>query len=173
MADQDRTYRVSDIMRTEVVTAAPTDSVGRVARLMAENQLPGIPVVSDDGEIIGIISEGDLVERDAEVTVPSFFAFFDAIIAVDAGQDFDEELRTVLATTAEELMSSPVYNILPTATITELATLMIQENVNPVPVVNDDLELIGLVTRADVVRLIAKLENAPASDPAPVDPTDA
>ena len=77
MTDQDRTYRVSDIMRTEVVTAAPNDSVGRVARLMVEQGLPGIPVV-DDGEIIGIISEGDLVERDAEVTVPSFFAFFDA-----------------------------------------------------------------------------------------------
>jgi CBS domain-containing protein len=170
VTDQDRTYRVSDIMRTEVVSAAPNDSVGRVARLMVEQGLPGIPVV-DDGEIIGIISEGDLVERDAEVTVPSFFAFFDAVIAVDAGQDFDDELRTVLATTAEEMMSSPVYNILPTATITELATLMIQENVNPVPVVNDDLELIGLVSRADVVRLIAKLETAPVTGAAPQEPT--
>lgn len=173
MTEQERTYRVSDIMRTDVPSAAPGDSVGRVARLMVENSLPGIPVVAEDGEIIGIISEGDLVERDAEVTLPSFFAFFDAIIAVDAGDDFDEEMRSVLATTAEELMTSPVYNILPTATITELATLMMQENVNPVPVVNDDLDLIGLVSRADVVRLIAKLENAPTIDPAPQEPTTA
>ncbi len=165
MADQERSYHVSDIMRTDVPTAAPTDSVAKVARMMSEHRVPGVPVVSAEGEIIGIITEGDLVERDADVTVPSFFAFFDAIIAVDAGQPFDEELRHVLATTAEELMSSPVYNILPTAALTELATLMMQENVNPVPVVNDDLQLIGLVSRADLVRLMAKLESTPEAPP--------
>ena len=161
MAEQERTYRVSDIMRTDVPTAAPSDSVASVARLLSEHRLPGVPVLSDAGEIIGIITEGDLVERESDVSVPSFFAFFDAIIAVDAGQPFDEEMRHVLATTAEELMSSPVFNILPTATLTELATLMRQENVNPVPVVNDDLELIGLVSRADLVRFIARVESAP------------
>jgi CBS domain-containing protein len=161
MADQERTYRVSDIMRRDVPTAAPEDSVGSVARLLAEHRMPGVPVVTEDGEIIGIITEGDLVERESDVTVPSFFAFFDAIIAVDAGVPFDDEMRHVLAITAEDLMTSPVFNILPTATLTELATLMMQENVNPVPVVNDDLELIGVVSRADLVRFIAKIESTP------------
>ncbi len=87
------------------------------------------------------------------------------MIEVDAGRSFDDELRHALATTAEDLMSSPVYNILPTATLTELATLMIQENVNPVPVVNEALELIGIVSRADLVRMIAKLEAAPGPAP--------
>lgn len=158
MAEQERTYRVSDIMRREVPAASPTDSIATVARLISDNQVAGVPVVSPEGEIVGIITEGDLVERDADVTVPSTFAFFDAIITLDAGEPFDDEMRHVLATTAEELMSSPVYNILATATLTELATLMIQENVNPVPVVDDDLRLIGLVSRADLVRLMAKLE---------------
>lgn len=161
MAELERTYRVSDIMRRDVPAAAPADSIATVARLLSEHRTPGVPVVSAEGEIVGIITEGDLVERDADVTVPSTFAFFDAIITLDAGEPFDEEMRHVLATTAEELMSSPVYNILATATLTELATLMIQENVNPVPVVDDDLQLIGLVSRADLVRLMAKLEAAP------------
>jgi CBS domain-containing protein len=165
VADEERTYRVSDIMRTDVPTAAPADSVATVARLLATHGVPGVPVVDEDGDIIGIITEGDLVERESDVTVPSFFAFFDAIIAVDAGEPFDEEMRRVLATTAEELMTSPVFNILPRATLTELATLMMQENVNPVPVVNDDLELIGLVSRADLVRFIAKIESVPEAPP--------
>lgn len=159
MPEEERTYRVSDIMRTDVPTAAPTDSVASVARLLSAHQVPGVPVISEEGEIIGIITEGDLVERESDVTVPSFFAFFDAIIAVDAGEPFDDEMRHVLATTAEDLMTSPVFNILPTATLTELATLMRQENVNPVPVVNDDLDLIGLVSRADLVRFIARIES--------------
>jgi CBS domain-containing protein len=135
---------------------------------MAENRLPGVPVVTEEGEIIGIITEGDIVERDAEVSFPSFFAFFDAIIEVDAGTLVSDDLRRVLAATAEELMTSPVYNILPTASLNELATLMIQENVNPVPVVNDDLDLIGLVSRADLVRIVARLESA--SGPAATSP---
>lgn len=167
MAEQERTYRVSDIMRREVPAATPTDSIATVARLISDHQLAGVPVVSPEGEIVGIITEGDLVERDADVTVPSTFAFFDAIITLDAGEPFDDEMRHVLATTAEELMSSPVYNILATATLTELATLMIQENVNPVPVVDDDLRLIGLVARADLVRLMAKLEAVPDAPPDP------
>jgi CBS domain-containing protein len=159
VAEQERTYRVSDIMRTDVPTAAPSDSVASVARLLVEQQVPGVPVLSDEGEIIGIITEGDLVERESDVTPPSYVAFFDAIIALDAGESFDEELRHVLAITAEDLMTSPVFNILPTATLSELATLMRQENVNPVPVVNDNLELIGLVSRADLVRYIARIES--------------
>lgn len=159
MTDQERTYRVSDIMSTRVPTVAPTDSVGTIARLLGEHRVPGVPVVTEDGEIVGIVTEGDIVERDAEVSVPSFFSFFDAVIEIDGGRPFPEEMRHALAMTAEDLMSSPVFNILPTATLTELATLMIQENVNPVPVVTDNLELIGIVSRADLVRIIAKLES--------------
>ncbi len=162
--ERDRTYRVSDIMSTDVPVVTPADSIATISRLLVEHRIPGVPVVAD-GEIIGIVTEGDLVERDAEITVPSFFSFFDAVIEVDAGRSFDDELRHALATTAEDLMSSPVYNILPTATLTELATLMIQENVNPVPVVNEALELIGIVSRADLVRMIAKLEAAPGPAP--------
>lgn len=168
MAEQERMYRVSDIMATDIPTVAPTDSIATVAKLLAHHRIPGVPVVADDGEIIGIITEGDIVERDADVTVPSFFSFFDAVIELDAGRPFSDDVRHALATTAEELMSSPVYNILPTATLNELATLMIQENVNPVPVVNDDLQLIGLVSRADLVRVIAWLESASDSAPPPV-----
>lgn len=171
MTEQERTYRVSDIMSTNVPTVAPTDSIATVARLLAEHRVPGVPVISEDGEIVGIVTEGDIVERDADVTVPSFFSFFDAMIEIDGGRPFSDEMRHALAMTAEDLMSSPVYNILPTATLSELATLMIQENVNPVPVVTDDLELIGIVSRADLVRIIARLEAAsdapsrPASTP--------
>lgn len=169
MTEHERTYRVSDIMSTIVPTASPTDSVATVARLLADHRVPGVPIVAEDGEIIGIVTEGDIVERDAAVTVPSFLSFFDAVIELDAGRPFTDEMRHALATTAEDLMSSPVYNILPTATLTELATLMIQENVNPVPVVNDALELIGIVSRADLVRMIAKLESAPGSPQTPIE----
>jgi len=157
VVESEPSVTVADVMRTDVPTVAPTDSVATVARLMVEHNLPGLPVVSD-GEIVGIVTEADLVIREADVTVPTLVPFLDAIFVADAGRDFDEELRRVLAVSAGELMSSPVYNIRASATLEQLATLMVGRRVNPVPVIDDDLQLVGIVSRADLVRIIAKLE---------------
>jgi CBS domain-containing protein len=92
--------------------------------------------------------------------------WLDAIFVADAGSDFDDDLRHVLAVTAGDLMSAPVYNIRASATLEQLATLMVERRVNPVPVVADDLRLVGIVSRADLVRVIARLEST-GTDVAP------
>lgn len=150
---------VADLMRTDVPTVSPGDSVALVARILASSGLPGIPVL-EKGEIVGIITEKDVIHRQANVDVPPVVPFLDAMFVADAGRDFQDDLRHVLAVTAGELMTHPVYNIKSTATIEQVATLMIDHGVNPVPVVNDQLQLVGIVSRADIVRVIARLESA-------------
>ncbi|MDQ2654492.1 MAG: CBS domain-containing protein [Chloroflexota bacterium] len=150
---------VRAVMRREVPFAAPDTSIAELARLMVEHRVPGVPVI-DDGELVGIVTEADLIQREANVDTPSTFAFLDAIIEVDAGAPFDEELRRVLATSAEELMTSPVISIRDVATVSELATLMLQHRINPIPVVDEHRQIIGLATRTGIVELIARLESA-------------
>jgi CBS domain-containing protein len=162
--------RVSEIMRTDPPVASPEESVASVARRMVEAGLPGLPVVSA-GEIVGIVGETDLLIRYADVAPPGFAAFFDWIIRADAGLHYDEEVRRVAALTAEQLMTHPVYSIRASATLGEIATLMVDRKVNPVPVVDDDGLLVGLVTRADLLRLIARLEASGDTVAAPGDET--
>lgn len=155
---------VRELMRTDVPIAAPSDAIATVARLLADSGLPGVPVV-DDGEIVGIVTEKDLIAREADVEVPTPVPFLDAIFVLDGGRDFDEELRHVLAVTAGDLMTSPVYNVLDSATLSQVATLMIDQGVNPIPVLDrDSRALVGIVSRADLVRVIARLESAPPID---------
>ena len=149
--------RVVDIMRTEVPMASPDDSVAFVARTMVEAGLPGLPVL-DGGKIVGIVGESDLLVRYADISPPGFTAFFDWIIRTDAGLEYDEEVRRTAALTARDLMSHPVYSIRESATLSQIATLMVDRKINPVPVVDDNGNLIGLVVRSDLVRLIARLE---------------
>ncbi len=149
---------VTRIMRTNIPQVSPDDSIGTAARLLVKYQVPGVPVV-ENGKIIGIVTESDIITREADVDVPTPVPFLDAIFMADAGPEFDEEMRKVLAVNARQLMTSPVLSVRSSATLTEVATLMIDRRVNPVPVVNDDLEIIGLVSRADVVRVISELEN--------------
>ena len=149
---------VRDVMRREVPVAAPSTTIGELARLMVEHRVPGVPVI-DNGELIGIVTEADLIQREANVDVPSVIPFLDAMIVADAGTPFEEELRRVVATTAEEIMTSPVISIRDVATVSELATLMLQHRVNPVPVVDDIRQIVGLCTRTGIVELIARLES--------------
>lgn len=162
MAQSPVDLTVKDVMRREVPVAEPTATIAELAKMMVEHRVPGVPVVRD-GELIGIVTEADLIQREANVDAPQVTAFFDAIIVTDAGTPFEEELRRVLATTAEELMSSPVISIRDIATVAELATLMLQRRINPVPVVDENRQIVGLATRTGIVELIARLEAPDAS----------
>ncbi len=148
---------VRDVMRSEVPVATPRTTIAELARLMVEYRVPGLPVV-DEGMLVGIVTEADLIQREATVDIPSIVTFLDAVIVADAGTPFEEELRRVAATTAEELMTSPVISIRDFATVSELATLMLQQRINPIPVVNDDRQIVGLATRSGLIELIARLE---------------
>jgi CBS domain-containing protein len=150
---------VDKIMRRPVPVVSAEDSVGTVARTLIDSQLPGVPVLRNS-ELVGIVTEADFVTREAEIDFPTIIPFLDAIVELDAGRQFDDEIRKVLAMTAEDLMTHPVYNIRHNATISELATLMIDEGVNPVPVIDDNLHIVGIVCRADLVRFVADLESA-------------
>jgi CBS domain-containing protein len=159
---------VRDVMRGDVPFAAPETSIAELARMMVEHRLPGVPVVAD-GELIGIVTEADLIQREASVESPAVATLFDAVLIADAGTPFAEEVRRVLATRADELMTSPVISIRDIATLTELATLMMQKRVNPIPVVNDSRQIVGLATRTGLVEMIARLESTAASGDTPGD----
>lgn len=149
---------IRDVMRREVPIADASVSVGELARLMVDHRVPGVPIIQD-GELVGIVTEGDLIQREANVDLPAVATLFDAVLMADAGEPFEEELRHVLATTAGELMTSPVISIRDIATISELATLMMQRRVNPVPVVDETRRIVGLATRTGLVEMIARLES--------------
>ncbi len=156
---------VADLMRTGVPTLARSDSVARVALLLAEAQAPGLAVV-DGNEIVGIVTESDIITRQSDFTPPGVISVLDAVFTTDAGWDFDDEVRRALAMTAEDLMTHPVYSIRQQATLAEVATLMHQWGVNPVPVIGDAGEVVGLVSRADLVHVIAHLESLTPAEPA-------
>lgn len=151
-------------MRREVPVASPDAGVGELARLMVEHRLPGIPIIQD-GELVGIVTEADLIQREANVDSPRIVTFLDAVFVADAGTPYEEELRRVLATTARELMSTPVISIKEIATVTELATLMLQRRINPVPVLDEHRQIVGLATRSGIIELIARLESVDLESP--------
>lgn len=148
-----------EIMRRDVPTVAPGDTVARVARLLAESGLPGVPVTVD-GEVVGIVTDKDIVQREANVSAPTVVPFLDHFFSVDAGRKLPEELSKILATNAGDLMTHPVINIRDTASLEDTATVMIDRGVSVLPVLDQDNQLVGIVSRADLVKVIARLESS-------------
>jgi len=152
---------VRDIMRAPAPMLAPDDAVAVVAKALADSGLSAAPVV-EAGQVIGIVTDKDLIQRTADVSMPSVGACFDAVWVADGGRDFEDDLRHALATTARQLMTHPVVAIRDIATIEETATVMMDRNVSALPVLDAHGALVGLVTRADLVRVIAQIENETA-----------
>lgn len=152
---------VSQIMRSSVPAVSPDESVARVAKLMVDHDVAGVAVVEND-RIIGIITESDIIARQSDVEAPTPVPFLDAIFVADAGRLYEEEVRRALATDARMLMSAPVISIRHNATLNECASVMIDRDVHPLPVVDDDNRYIGIVSRKDLVRVISYMENLEA-----------
>ncbi|MCL5960337.1 MAG: CBS domain-containing protein [Chloroflexi bacterium] len=150
--------KVSDIMTKEVIAVTPDTSVSEIAKLMVDKDISGVPVVVD-GRVVGIITETDLVARNAYLHFPTFVQILDARIYLQSPHHFEEELRRMLGTTAADVMTKEVKTVKPDADVAEVATLMFEKHVNPVPVVKNG-KLVGIVSRADVIRLLVQQETA-------------
>lgn len=147
---------VTEIMTPDVITVAPETPINEVAKLMATHDVSGVPVVDPaKGELVGMITELEMIERQAEFDAPLYATFLDALVMIPEPHG-EEKLARILATRADQLMERTVYAIREDATVEEVAELMFERKVNPVPVVSLNGELIGIVSRSDIIRLMAR-----------------
>ena len=146
---------VQDVMTREVVTALPDAPVHEIARSMVAHGISALPIVAADGGLLGVVTELDLIARNARLEPPTFFRILDGWIPLESPAHYQERLRHMLGTQAQDVMTASVVTIAPGAELEALAELMVGERVNPVPVVEDG-RLVGIVSRADIVRVMAR-----------------
>lgn len=145
---------VTEIMTSTVHFAFADQPIAEAARTMVTHDVSGLPAV-EDGRLVGIVTETDLISQEINVGQPTYLSFLGAIIRLP-WDDTDDEMRRVLSTTVGELMTREVYSVTTAATIRDVATLMFERHLNPVPVVDENEQVIGIVSRSDIVRLIAE-----------------
>lgn len=147
--------RVKHIMTVDVVSVSPTASVGRVARLMHERAISGIPVVDIDRRVVGMVTDLDLIILNTRIESPHFLPLLDGRIPLETPSHFKRRIEHAAGTTAKELMSESVITVGPEDDVETLAALMVKEQVNPLPVVEDG-RLVGVVSRADLIRWMTR-----------------
>ena len=155
--------KVRDIMTTDVVSAKRGTPVNELAKLMGARDISGVPVLDDAGAVVGVVTELDMIVRNTRLDMPRFIQILDlGRIPLERRSDYEHRMRHMLGARAEDLMSEDVVTIGPDDSVEDLAELMVKRRVNPVPVVENG-KLIGIVSRADIIDMMAAEMEEPTS----------
>jgi CBS-domain-containing membrane protein len=141
-------WTVADVMTKDVVYVGPDEDFKSCAKLLRIHDISALPVVDAAGKLIGVVSESDLLAKERERGAkPTFGARWigDPIAS---------------AKTAGEVMTSPAISIGPKATIPEAARLMYREAVKRLPVVDDEGVVVGIVSRADLLKTFTRSDES-------------
>lgn len=147
--------KVRDIMTTDVAVAAPGTPVSEIARLMDQRDVSGVPVIDGARRVLGLVTDLDLIARNTRLDPPLFFQLLDARIPLESPGHYRKRLRHMLGTEARDVMSGDVVTIGPDEDGEALSSLFLKSHANPIPVVEND-RLVGIVSRADLLRLMAR-----------------
>jgi CBS domain-containing protein len=155
--------RAVDVMTPHVITIDPDASVQELARLLSERGISGVPVVDSDEQLLGIVSEGDLLHR-AETgterrTEHQRSRWLDTIASDD---DLAREYVRAHGRRVKDVMTATVISVSDTMDLADVATLLETKRVKRVPVVRDG-KIVGIISRANLVRALAATRSDPAA----------
>jgi CBS domain-containing protein len=165
--------RAIDVMTSEVITVGPDTPVQALTRLLCERGISGVPVVDKDYRLVGIVSEGDVLHRIETATeqrpgrrTGRRGSWWLGAIASD--RELARDYVKSHARTVKDIMTRDVVSISETTELADIANLLETNRIKRVPVLRDG-QLIGIVSRANLVRALAMTQNAPATTADPDD----
>jgi len=149
--------KARDIMTKNVITVTPDTEITQAAKLLLENHFNGLPVVDESGKLIGIICQDDLIVQQKRLPLPSLFTFFDGLIPLTSYRSLEKEVEKIVAATVSQAMTTDPITIDPDASLEDIATLMVNNNIHTLPVMDRD-RLVGVIGKEDVLRTLMPSE---------------
>ncbi|MBC8178959.1 MAG: CBS domain-containing protein [Desulfobacteraceae bacterium] len=143
----------SDIMTTDVITVKKDTSLKDLAKILYKNHINGVPVVDEDGSLLGVICESDLIRKDKKLHIPTVVAIFDAVVYLESPKSIEKEFKRISATTVEDLYTKKTITVDERTPIDEIATIMTKKKIYTIPVMDGDL-IVGVIGKADLLRTI-------------------
>ncbi len=146
---------VADVMTPSPISVTPDTVLKDAIQLMADNHVGGLPVITADNDLVGILSESDLMWQTTGVDMPAYIMLLDSVIYLKNPTQYNQELHKALGQRVKDVMTDHVITIEPDKSLREAAHLMHDKKVRRLPVVDADQQVVGILTRGDIVREMA------------------
>ncbi|WP_045222736.1 CBS domain-containing protein [Desulfonatronum thioautotrophicum] len=143
-----------DIMTRDVVTVTPDTDVNAAAKILLEKDFNGLPVLDEQGKLVGVLCQSDLVVQQREFPLPSFFTLLGGFVALTSLSQLQRAVDKMAATKVSQAMTADPISVTPDTPVNKLADLMVDNKYHTIPVLEDD-KLVGVVGKKDILRLLA------------------
>lgn len=150
---------VRDIMNTKVIAAHPEMTAVEAHELITKNAIDGVPVVDDQNILVGILTEYDMIAKGSSLHLPTFQQMLTELKVDQSGGQLEQDATALAKMKVRDLMNSDPLSMPDTSSFEEVVTTFRDHHrVNPIPVVDQDKKVVGVVTRCDVLKLFTLLK---------------
>ena len=140
-----------DIMTPNPLAFSMKTDIFEAVRELLARRINGAPVLAEDGRVVGVLTQADLVAQQKRLKMPSFFTLLDGIFPLSAASEMDKEIKKMAALTVGDAMTADPVTVAPDTGIEEIATIMAEKKLYTLPVVEHG-RLVGVVGKEDVLK---------------------
>ncbi|MDP2279405.1 MAG: CBS domain-containing protein [Nitrospirota bacterium] len=140
-----------DIMTKNVTTVRATTTIEELARILMEHKISGVPVVDDNGNLIGIVTENDLINQNRRLHIPTVIRLFDAFIMLESPGKIEKEIKKMTAITVNDIYIKEVITVTEDTPVQDIATIMSEKKVHLIPVV-EGKKILGIIGKIDLIK---------------------
>ena len=149
--------KIQDIMDKYPITVNEDTNVKAIAELLTKHRITSVPVVDEDFNLLGLVSEGDILYKKVRPNAPHYVNLLGASIFYGGLSEYNADFKKLLAVSAKDLMTKNVIVCHADEDVEEVATVMLEQHLKVVPVTKDN-KVVGVVSRHDIIALIAEGE---------------
>lgn len=146
---------VTDVMTPNPISVTSTTPLNTAVKLIADHHISGMPVIDGDHQLVGVISESDLMWQETGANPPPYIMVLDSVIYLENPATFEKELHKALGQLVGDVMTKSVITIQADASLQAAAKLLHRRNIHRLIVVNNEQKVVGILTRGDIIRYMA------------------
>ncbi len=147
--------KVADVMTKEVITVTPETSLRELAEILSERRINGAPVIDDEGDVVGVVCESDLMQQNKPLHIPTVFVLLDSFIPIGNPWKMEQEIKRITASKVADIYVHPAVCVSPDTDLSEAARLMAERKLYTIPVLERG-KLVGILGKSDVIRSLLR-----------------
>ena len=143
-----------DIMTKKVITVGLQTTVSELAEILWKNRISGAPVLDEDGKVVSVVTESDLIDQTKKVHIPTMISILDSVIFLESSKKTEKEIKKMAGNTVQDICSMELVSVSQDVGLDEIATIMSEKKTHTLPVMQDD-RLVGVIGKSDIIRSMA------------------
>ncbi|MDH4318627.1 MAG: CBS domain-containing protein [Desulfobulbaceae bacterium] len=147
--------QAKDIMTREVITVQEKTLVRELAKILAERKISGMPVMDENDNMVGVVTENDLIDQAKKVHIPTVVGILDSFLFLESPEKLHKDLQKMAGIKAGDICCRKVITVEEETPLDEIATIMAEKKIHTLPVTRDG-ELVGVIGKTDIIRTLAQ-----------------